>query len=68
MEKNLKTCTCCGKSYATGKDYGNGWWEFPSPRVGGLCQFCNPNNKTWFVKELKCHAVLKEEIKKQNNG
>jgi len=50
---NHRICECCQGVYATGKNYG-GFWESSSRacdecEVKGLCEFCNPNDKTWYL-------------------
>lgn len=60
MQK-LKNCECCFASYGRGQSYGEEWCEFPIYENGvmvepkGLCEFCNPNNLKWFIKDKKCH-------------
>lgn len=54
-----KNCRCCRGSYATGKDYG--WYHSVLPISNtpfeGLCEFCNPNDKTWYTPKMKCHLI-----------
>lgn len=52
-----RNCVCCNGNYSTGKSYGSGWNQNPSLNVEnkGLCEFCNPNNETWYVKDKQCH-------------
>ncbi len=63
MKTENRTCTCCKAHYQIPTDY---WCElpfavikdgktvFPTPK--GLCEFCDPDNSKWYVKEKPCHA------------
>lgn len=64
-EKSLltpcKNCECCGGSYQTGKNYGNGFcsisnmifnekkgvWITTKNETKGLCEFCNQNSPSF---------------------
>lgn len=52
---NKRICENCKATYATGKDYGNYWFELPEENleIKGLCEFCNPNSKWYVEKENK---------------
>lgn len=72
-----RTCECCGSGFASGKNYGDYWCEFPAITIEtlpdgtkhhvvvlphGLCEFCNPNCEKWFVPNRKCHKKIHEKI------
>lgn len=50
--KNREVCEKCCGTYATGKEYGDYWYQFPlkDKEPKGLCEFCNPNSK-WYVNK-----------------
>lgn len=52
-----RNCECCSAEYATGKSYGDFWEVLPNLKVEkkGLCEFCNPNDKVWYIPDKKCH-------------
>jgi len=48
-----ENCKCCRASY--GKD--GEWCELSLPNAPeGLCEFCDVNNKKWFISKKTCHA------------
>jgi len=52
-----RNCECCKAEYGTGKFYGDYWCDIGNPHAEtkGLCEFCNPNNETWYAIDKKCH-------------
>ena len=64
---NKKSCECCNGSYATGKRYGDYWYDGlnKSLDIKGLCQLCNVSSH-WYVPKKKCH-YLEEEIHNGNS-
>ena len=65
---NKRKCINCGAIYATGKEYGYWWQEsdlfsqYKNIELKGLCEFCNPNNLMWFLKD----RAKKYEIQQRN--
>lgn len=57
MDKITKKCQCCGAGFASGKDYGYYWIMYHTydDLPFGLCEFCNPNNEKWYIREMSCH-------------
>jgi predicted hydrocarbon binding protein len=54
----MRNCECCGATYSTGKDYGDYWTELSlADETKGLCEFCNKNNETWYIKDKECNNV-----------
>lgn len=59
----MRNCECCGSSYTTGRDYGGEWYQHGNPlnETKGLCEFCNKNNKTWYVEKGLPRCKIKHE-------
>ena len=60
MSRKFLICICCGATYEIPTNY---WCELlmPNLETKGLCEFCDPNNKKWYVEEKRCHLnKLKE--------
>ena len=66
-----RNCRCCHATYEKPTDYWcqsptteplKGWrkWfkRFIKPKIVepvGFCEFCDKNNKTWYIPNKKCH-------------
>lgn len=63
LKNPTRNCECCLAQYGTGQEYGEYWCQTPKitddivqpPR--GLCSFCNPASKRWYVPDMKCHRA-----------
>lgn len=58
MKKDLRNCRCCLATYQKPTGY---WCELPLSNKDGIiepigfCEFCDRNNKKWYLKEKNCH-------------
>ena len=57
-----RNCRCCLAHYQKPTDY---WCEVPMHNEDGsivepvgFCEFCDKYNKTWYIKDYKCHKVV----------
>ena len=66
INKILNNCRCCLGSF-TKNDFWCEWSQFIENKDGkfiikepiGFCDFCDKNNKVWYIKDKKCHNKMK---------
>ena len=61
QEKNKRVCTCCFALYVINGDESELWFEYGKcsgyPEEG-LCEFCNPKNRKWYIINKPCHVNI----------
>lgn len=60
---NTKVCECCGATYEAYKvgeesEVFGFWCEIGTGERKGLCGFCNPKSKVWYIEDKHCHKTL----------
>lgn len=61
LEKNKRTCSCCGALYVINGNPSELWMQWSNPslyKVEGLCEFCNPKNRKWYTPNKECHLKV----------
>ncbi len=61
MAKDLRNCRCCIATYEKPMNY---WCELSQTDKDGkiiepvgFCEFCDRNNKEWYIRDKDCHKI-----------
>lgn len=59
--KDLRICRCCNAIY----EKPTGFWQekdiariYDNLEVKGFCEFCDRNNKNWYISDKPCHKNI----------